>query len=151
MIATISAILPLAALFQFSDGLSAVGGGILRGCGRQEVGAYINLAGYYAIALPLAAALAFHYHYGLVGLWTGLALGLFIVSLIQVILIARTDWREESRKALALVQAHGACYLEGVQARLLEEGQAIPVSPLLPPMEREAVGAGRLGAATRQE
>jgi MATE family multidrug resistance protein len=42
----VAQVLPLAALFQFNDCLGAVTGGILRGSGRQNVGAGINLAGY---------------------------------------------------------------------------------------------------------
>ncbi|KAI9098681.1 mate-domain-containing protein [Phlyctochytrium arcticum] len=41
----VATILPLAAVFQLSDAIGAAAGGILRGCGRPELGAYVNLIG----------------------------------------------------------------------------------------------------------
>lgn len=41
----VASVLPLAAIFQVSDALGAASNGILRGCGRPDLGAYINLIG----------------------------------------------------------------------------------------------------------
>jgi MATE family multidrug resistance protein len=80
LIALAAAILPLASAFQLADGLQVVAGGALRGMGRPNAAALINLVGYYAFALPVAYALAFHFELGLVGIWIALALGLFAVA-----------------------------------------------------------------------
>ncbi|HEX7670997.1 MAG TPA: hypothetical protein VF395_15485, partial [Polyangiaceae bacterium] len=45
--------------------------------GRTRPAALLNLAGYYALALPLGYALAFPLGGGLRGLWAGRAIGLF--------------------------------------------------------------------------
>lgn len=95
----VSDILPLAALFQLSDSFGAVGGGILRGSGRQRSGAFINLAGYYILGLPIGILLAFSFNHGLKGLWEGLTLSLFMVSIILYILLYYTDWEAEANKA----------------------------------------------------
>lgn len=36
--------------------------GVLRGCGRQALGATINLTAYYLIGVPLGLLLGFRYH-----------------------------------------------------------------------------------------
>ena len=63
--------MPLVASFQVADGLAGSCGGVLRGQGRQHLGAAFNLVAYYVLALPLGIALAFHWGYGLPGLWIG--------------------------------------------------------------------------------
>lgn len=73
-------ILPIAATFQIFDGLQVVGSGILRGMGRTHVSAFINLFGYWALAIPLAAFMAFQLDMGLHGVWWGLFIGLFVVA-----------------------------------------------------------------------
>lgn len=47
--------------------------GVLRGCGRQKIGAIINLVMYWGIGLPFSCVLAFRMGLGAMGLWTGLA------------------------------------------------------------------------------
>jgi MatE len=67
----VSQVMPLVASFQVADGLAGSCGGVLRGQGRQHLGAAFNLVAYYVLALPLGIALAFHWGYGLPGLWIG--------------------------------------------------------------------------------
>jgi MATE family multidrug resistance protein len=38
--------------------------GTAAGCGRQNIGAYVNLGAYYVIGIPTAILLAFAYHIG---------------------------------------------------------------------------------------
>lgn len=67
----VSQVMPLVASFQVADGLAGSCGGVLRGQGRQHLGAAFNLVAYYVLALPLGIALAFHWGHGLPGLWIG--------------------------------------------------------------------------------
>jgi MATE family multidrug resistance protein len=69
----VSKVMPLVASFQVADGLAGSCGGVLRGQGRQHLGAAFNLVAYYVLALPLGIALAFEWGYGLPGLWIGTA------------------------------------------------------------------------------
>ena len=50
-------------------------GGVLRGSGRQYIGAIMNFVGYYIIGLPLGITLAIKVKWGVVGLWIGMAAG----------------------------------------------------------------------------
>ncbi|KAI0923316.1 hypothetical protein AcV5_007385 [Taiwanofungus camphoratus] len=73
VVVLVSKVMPLVASFQIADGLAGSCGGVLRGQGRQHLGAVFNLIAYYVLALPMGITLAFHprTHLGLQGLWIG--------------------------------------------------------------------------------
>ena len=75
LVALAAGILPLAGAFQLADGVQVMACGVLRGMGRPNVAALINVLGYYTFALPLAYVMAFPLGMGLYGIWLGLALG----------------------------------------------------------------------------
>ncbi|KAG0271034.1 hypothetical protein BGZ95_001225 [Linnemannia exigua] len=95
VVATVAMVLPLVALFQISDGLAGVGGGVLRGVGLQHLGAYLNLIAYYLVAFPVGYLLAFKLQWGLKGLWSALCVALWMVGLGELFVIFKTDWRAE--------------------------------------------------------
>lgn len=55
---TATAVPPLAASL-VGEGANTVLSGVMRGCGRQRIGAAVNLVTYWAVGLPLSCALAF--------------------------------------------------------------------------------------------
>lgn len=55
--------------------------GVLRGAGKQYVGAAANVFAYYAVGLPMAYLICFRLHHGVDGLMMGIATG----SLVQVL------------------------------------------------------------------
>jgi MATE family multidrug resistance protein len=75
-------ILLVAAVFQLSDGLQAIGAGILRGAGDTAFPLGANLVGHWLIGLPIALYLGFHRNMGIVGLWWGLCVGLTAVAIL---------------------------------------------------------------------
>lgn len=85
-------ILVVGAVYQINDSLSCASGGILRGQGRQTIGGYLNLFGYYAVALPCAFVFAFYLKLELLGLWLGLIVALVVVSVSQCYYIVISDW-----------------------------------------------------------
>jgi len=96
----VSRVLPLVAAFQVFDGWAGACGGVLRGIGRQELGAAINLAAYYVLALPLGIALAFRGNQALSGLWIGQDVALCLVGLGEMYLVCCvTQWHREAQKA----------------------------------------------------
>jgi MATE family multidrug resistance protein len=99
VVALAAATLPVCATFQLADSLAAQCNGVLRGLGKQEIGGYINLFAYYAIALPLSFALGFGLHFDLVGIWIGPAVGLSIVAALESTYISRTDYQKASGEA----------------------------------------------------
>ncbi|KAG0363361.1 hypothetical protein BG005_001159 [Podila minutissima] len=98
VVATVAMVLPLVALFQISDGIAGVGGGVLRGVGLQHLGAYLNLIAYYLVAFPIGYLLAFTLGWGLKGLWSALCVALWMVSIGELWVIIKTNWPAEVRK-----------------------------------------------------
>ena len=81
----------LAALFQVFDGLQGVATGALRGLGDTRTPMLLNLAGHWMIGLPIGYLLCFAIGWGVVGLWIGIATGLFLVgSFVTAIWWGRT-------------------------------------------------------------
>jgi MATE family multidrug resistance protein len=81
VIAIGSQLLGVAAAFQLFDGLQVATTGALRGLGETRVPMLVSLVGYWIVGLPLAWWLCFRGGYGVIGLWLGLALSLFLVGL----------------------------------------------------------------------
>ncbi|EXJ78783.1 hypothetical protein A1O1_09185 [Capronia coronata CBS 617.96] len=107
VVRVVSAILPLCAAFQLFDALAANCNGILRGLGRQEVGGYVQLFCYYVIAMPISFGTAFGLGWGLWGLWTGVAIALGLVAVIEFTYLYRTDWQRSVDEARARNQEGG--------------------------------------------
>ncbi|CAN6623308.1 ethionine resistance-conferring protein 1 [Trichomonascus vanleenenianus] len=93
VIQVVAATIPYAAVFQLSDSLNCVTGGILRGQGRQFIGGVLNVIFYYVLAIPLAFFAAFVLKEGLVGLWVGLVLGLSCVAILQMYFVLTSNWK----------------------------------------------------------
>jgi MATE family multidrug resistance protein len=73
-------ILILVALFEIADGIQVSATGALRGIGNTRTPMLANLVGHYPIGLTLGFILCFSAGFGVVGLWAGLATGLFSVA-----------------------------------------------------------------------
>lgn len=91
-------VLPWVALFQVADGLNGSCGGVLRGMGRQHVGAAVNIVSYYCGALPLGIYLAFN-GWGLTGLWLGQCLALYLVGFGEWAIVALSNWEQQVQNA----------------------------------------------------
>lgn len=71
VVALVGHVLPYVAAFQIADGWAQSMGGVLRGMGKQALGAGVNLAAYYGAALPL-------------GIWFVFIATFFLVSATEV-------------------------------------------------------------------
>jgi len=101
VVSLVAQVMPLVASFQVADGLAGSCGGVLRGQGRQHLGAAFNLLAYYVLALPLGITLAFRAGYGLQGLWIGQVFALFVVGTCEYgVVWLGTDWEHEVRKGI---------------------------------------------------
>ncbi|MGD0830056.1 MAG: MATE family efflux transporter [Terracidiphilus sp.] len=81
------------AAFEVFDGAQVVSTGALRGLGETRVPMLANLAGYWALGLPLGLTLCFTLRWGIYGLWIGLSIALAVISST---LVAR--WRRDSAR-----------------------------------------------------
>ncbi|HWP70135.1 MAG TPA: MATE family efflux transporter [Gemmatimonadaceae bacterium] len=80
ILAVASVLIPIAGVFQVFDGIQGVSSGILRGAGDTRVPMWANLAGYFAVGLPLGAWLGLSSGWGPQGIWWGLVAGLASVA-----------------------------------------------------------------------
>jgi MATE family multidrug resistance protein len=102
--AVIAVALPLflvAAVFQLSDGVQAVGAGVLRGAGDTRYAFAANILGHWLIGFPVALLLGFRLKFGLAGLWWGLCTGLTVVAGLLFVRFKRL-----SATAIAPIQSH---------------------------------------------
>jgi MATE family multidrug resistance protein len=77
-------LLLIAAGFQISDGLQAVGLGILRGLTDVKVPAFVTFFVYWICAIPSSYLLAFHFEMGLSGIWYALSGALTLAALLHI-------------------------------------------------------------------
>ncbi|CAF2195341.1 unnamed protein product, partial [Brassica napus] len=86
---------PLVALSVIFDALHAVLSGVARGSGRQDVGAYVNLAAYYLFGIPTAVLLGFRFKMRGRGLWIGITVGSFVQALLLGLIVSLTNWKQQ--------------------------------------------------------
>ncbi|KAI1258611.1 MATE efflux family protein [Xylariaceae sp. FL1019] len=106
VVTLVGQVMPYVALFQIADGLNGSCGGVLRGMGRQWVGALVNMASYYGGALPMGIYLAFH-GWGLGGLWFGNCVALYMVGMLEWVIVGLARWDEETKRAADRLEAGG--------------------------------------------
>ncbi len=87
-------LLAVCAVFQISDGIQAVGAGVLRGAGDTHYSFWANVCGHYLIGLPIAIWLGLHAGRGVIGLWWGLCVGLTAVAVALLARFVRLSSRE---------------------------------------------------------
>jgi len=78
------ALLVIVGIFQLFDSLQVVSSAMLRGLRDAKVPALMGFAAYWLVGLPVSAGLAFWYHMGAIGVWWGLAAGLFSACITLV-------------------------------------------------------------------
>ncbi|KAF5896406.1 Multidrug and toxin extrusion protein 1, partial [Clarias magur] len=77
----------------------AITGGIVRGAGKQLLGAGCILAGYYLVGFPIGVSLMFALNMGIIGLWSGFFVCVSLQSLFFLILIYKLDWKRATEQA----------------------------------------------------
>ncbi|VUZ46212.1 unnamed protein product [Hymenolepis diminuta] len=131
-------IFPMLLVFQFCEGLGGVSEAVLLACGRQFLGAITIFIGYYCVGLPLGFFLTFNLKFGIIGMWMGLATGFFLTDCVYTFFAFKTDWKEQSRRALNNVRQ----YSEGLPNGYKE--------PNLLPYDCERIGEKQSSTTIRQ-
>jgi MATE family multidrug resistance protein len=94
VLAAAAPLLVVTAVFQVSDGVQAVGAGVLRGAGDTRFTFAANMVGHWLVGLPIALLLGKSAGLGVTGLWWGLCIGLAAVALALVARFLRLSARE---------------------------------------------------------
>ncbi|CAL8399031.1 unnamed protein product [Boreogadus saida] len=89
-----------------AETIAGVTGGVIRGVGKQKVGALCNIVGYYVFGLPIGILLMFPAGLGIVGLWSGLFVCVAIESGFYLVYLPKMDWQKVTKEALVRAGAH---------------------------------------------
>ncbi|XP_062031106.1 multidrug and toxin extrusion protein 2-like [Lepus europaeus] len=127
IISLVSQVMPVFAPFHLFDALAGTSGGVLRGMGKQKIGALLNGIGYYAFGFPTGVSLMFAAKLGIIGLWSGLILCVFFQALFYLVYVWRTNWTRAAEQAQ-------------VRAGLKGSKETVPPPTVLPMLEREVPG-----------
>ena len=101
-----SKMMDLLAFFIYFDHLQGALGGVLRGSGRQFLGAVVNFISFYVIGLPLGITLALWMEMGSRGIWMGLLCGALTETVVFVIVLLRTDWDKQASLAIKTARSN---------------------------------------------
>ncbi|XP_029467931.1 multidrug and toxin extrusion protein 1-like isoform X2 [Rhinatrema bivittatum] len=96
IIALVGRVMPIYIVFHLFEATACVSGGVLRGAGKQTIGALVNAIGYYLIGLPIGIALMFATKLGIIGLWYGMIACVIFPAAINVVYILRINWKKAS-------------------------------------------------------
>uniref|UniRef100_A0A672JVH1 Multidrug and toxin extrusion protein n=1 Tax=Sinocyclocheilus grahami TaxID=75366 RepID=A0A672JVH1_SINGR len=96
----VSEVMIMYGFFHLFDATAGITGGIVRGAGKQLLGALCNIVGYYFVGFPTGVSLMFALSMGIIGLWIGFFGCVFLQSLFFIILICKLDWKKATQEAL---------------------------------------------------
>nr|VZI50801.1 unnamed protein product [Spirometra erinaceieuropaei] len=112
-------IIPMLFIFQLCEGLAGVSEAVLLACGRQVLGAVTIFFGYYALGLPLSFFFYLKCDLGIIGMWIGIAVGFLVTALTYTFFALRTDWLQQSRRALNTVRQQSHAFADH---EIIEDG-----------------------------
>ncbi|XP_069603857.1 multidrug and toxin extrusion protein 1-like isoform X3 [Ranitomeya imitator] len=97
----VSYVLPIYAGCHLLEACVVTCSGVLRGTGKQKIGAIFHAVGYYIIGLPVGISLMFAAKMGIKGFWIGILLCAFLQIIIFLVFVFKIDWEKASQEAQA--------------------------------------------------
>ncbi|XP_028839957.1 multidrug and toxin extrusion protein 1-like [Denticeps clupeoides] len=102
----VSEVMVIYAPLHLIDATAAAAGCTVRALGKQKIGAICNVFGYYGLGLPIGASLMFAAKQGVMGLWTGLFVGVLVQTVIIVVYLIKLNWKKATQEALVRAGVH---------------------------------------------
>ncbi|CAK7344219.1 unnamed protein product [Dovyalis caffra] len=99
VVAYVAEMAPLLCLSIIMDGLQTTLSGIVRGCGWQHIGAFVNLAAYDLVAAPVAVLLCFVANLRGKGLWIGVLSGTTVQATSYAVITISMNWKKQASEA----------------------------------------------------
>ncbi|XP_051904045.1 LOW QUALITY PROTEIN: multidrug and toxin extrusion protein 1-like [Hippocampus zosterae] len=106
IVARVATVLEMYSASHVADSFAAVTGGIVRGAGKQTVGALCSLLGYYVVGFPIGVSLMFPINLGIFGLWAGFLICVILQSLFYTIYLCKLNWKKATVEALVRAGVH---------------------------------------------
>uniref|UniRef100_A0AAY3ZUL1 Multidrug and toxin extrusion protein n=1 Tax=Denticeps clupeoides TaxID=299321 RepID=A0AAY3ZUL1_9TELE len=97
----VSEVMVIYAPLHLIDATAAAAGCTVRALGKQKIGAICNVFGYYGLGLPIGASLMFAAKQGVMGLWTGLFVGVLVQTVIIVVYLIKLNWKKATQEVSA--------------------------------------------------
>ncbi|KAK9289369.1 hypothetical protein L1049_007524 [Liquidambar formosana] len=69
--------------------------GVAVGAGWQSIVAYVNIACYYLVGIPIGVVLGYVFNMQVKGVWIGMLFGVLVQTVVLVIITYRTDWDKQ--------------------------------------------------------
>ncbi|ONH94685.1 hypothetical protein PRUPE_7G026400 [Prunus persica] len=91
----VSNLSPLLAFSILLNSVQPVLSGVALGAGWQSIVAYVNLASYYLIGIPVGVVLGYPLKLQLEGVWIGMLFGTLVQTVVLLILTYKTDWDKQ--------------------------------------------------------
>lgn len=86
---------PLLAVSILLNSVQPVLSGVAVGAGWQSIVAYVNIASYYIIGIPVGVVLGYVFNMQVKGVWIGMLFGIFVQTVVLVIITCTTDWDKQ--------------------------------------------------------
>ncbi|KAK1582921.1 hypothetical protein Q3G72_019543 [Acer saccharum] len=86
---------PLLAFSILLNSVQPVLSGVAVGAGWQSIVAYVNIASYYLIGIPIGIVLGYVIKMEVKGVWIGMLFGTFVQTVVLIIITWRTDWDKQ--------------------------------------------------------
>ncbi|XP_052174738.1 protein DETOXIFICATION 21-like [Diospyros lotus] len=93
--AAVAELSPLLACSILLNSVQPVLSGVAVGAGWQSTVAYVNIASYYLIGIPVGAVLGYVFNLQVKGVWMGMLFGTFVQTVILIIITCKTDWDKQ--------------------------------------------------------
>lgn len=91
----VSNLSPLLAFSILLNGVQPVLSGVALGAGWQSTVAYVNIASYYLIGIPVGVVLGYPLKLQVQGVWIGMLFGTLVQTVVLLILTYKTDWDKQ--------------------------------------------------------
>ncbi|KAI3926867.1 hypothetical protein MKX01_032782 [Papaver californicum] len=83
---------PLLAFSILLNSVQPVLSGVAVGAGWQSIVAYVSIACYYLVGIPIGMVLGYLINFQVRGIWMGMLIGTAVQTIVLVIITWRTDW-----------------------------------------------------------
>ncbi|KAG5556140.1 hypothetical protein RHGRI_006682 [Rhododendron griersonianum] len=93
--AAVADLSPLLACSILMNSVQPVLSGVAVGAGWQSIVAYVNIACYYLVGVPVGAVLGYVFDLQVKGVWIGMLFGTFVQTIVLIIITCKTDWDQQ--------------------------------------------------------
>ncbi|KAK9124144.1 hypothetical protein Sjap_013746 [Stephania japonica] len=95
VVAAVTRLSPFLAISILFNSVQPVLSGVAVGAGWQSIVAYVNIACYYIVGIPLGVVLGYVLHFQVTGIWIGMLVGTAVQTLVLIVITWTTDWDKQ--------------------------------------------------------